>query len=78
MTGDLLPLSLLLVERLRAGRIRRMLQNSVSICGQVEKDSFRYLCALIGCYPFVVQVRTTVALRILERAVDGAFFNFDR
>jgi hypothetical protein len=39
--------SLAVVVRFRASRIRTLLQNGVTICGQVEKDSFGYVRALI-------------------------------
>src|SRR5258707_9636138 len=51
---------------------RTLLHNRITIGGQVQEDSLGDVCALIWCYPFIVQVRTTVALRIFnERTVDG-------
>jgi hypothetical protein len=52
--------------------LRTLLHNRITIGGQVQKDSLGDVCALIWCYPFIVQVRTTVALRVFnERTVDG-------
>jgi len=39
--------SLPIVERFRASRIRTLLQDGVTICGEVKKDSSRYMRALI-------------------------------
>src|SRR5258706_2613399 len=51
---------------------RTLLHNRITVGGQVQKDSLGDVCALVWCYPFIVQVRTTVALRIFnERTVDG-------
>src|SRR6266404_7275274 len=51
---------------------RTLLHNRITIGGQVQKNSLGDVCALIWCYPFIVQVRTTVALRIVnEGTVDG-------
>src|SRR6266481_3239183 len=51
---------------------RTLLHNRITIGGQVQKNSLGDVCALIWCYPFIVRVRTTVALRIFnERTVDG-------
>src|SRR5258705_6041702 len=46
---------------------RTLLHNRITIGGQVQKDSLGDVCALIWCYPFIVQVRTTVALRVRFR-----------
>jgi hypothetical protein len=52
--------------------LRILLHNRITISSQIQKDSLGDVRALIWCYPFIVQVRTTVALRVLnECTVDG-------
>src|SRR5882757_2278298 len=46
---------------------RALLNDLISVGGQIQKDGLGNMRALVRCNPFVVQVRTTIAFGVFDK-----------